>query len=253
MPANTWTKPQLLVAMNLYTRLPFGLFHARQPEIVRVAELMGRSPGALAMKLCNLASLDPAHQARGVSGLSNASRGDREMWARFEQDWTGMALQSEEAFAALATEEAANSVREQASDFTGVTVASEVQRRVGQQFFRRAVLTAYDTQCCITGNPVGSLLTASHIQPWASAAQNRLNPRNGLCLAKTQDTAFDQGLITLDEDYRVVLSQALADHFSVQTIQDNFKRYEGQAIRKPSRFAPDPQFLAFHREQVFAA
>lgn len=253
MPSTPWTTPQLLVAMNLYTRLPFGLFHARQPEIVRVAGLLGRSPGALAMKLCNLASLDPAHQARGVKGLGNASRGDREMWGRFEQDWTHMALLSEEEFAALAAQDTADAVREQGMDFTGLTVASEVQRRVGQAFFRRAVLTAYDTQCCITGNPIGSLLTASHIQPWAAAAQNRLNPRNGLCLAKTQDAAFDAGLITLDEDCRVVLSKALADHFSVQTIGDNFQRYEGQRIRLPHRFAPEAQFLAFHREQVFAA
>ncbi|WP_309386736.1 HNH endonuclease [Cerasicoccus frondis] len=253
MPTNIWTEPQLLVAMNLYTRLPFGLFHDRQPEIIRVAALIGRSPGALAMKLCNLASLDPAHQARGVSGLGNVSRGDREMWARFEQDWTTMALLSEEAFAALNADSPDDAVSEEDRDFTGTTVTSEIQRRIGQQFFRRAVLTAYDTQCCITGNPIRSLLNASHIRPWAAAEEHRLNPRNGLCLAKTQDAAFDQGLITLDEDYRIVLSQTLSDHFSVQTILDNFKRYEGQTIRLPQRFAPDPQFLAYHREQVFAA
>lgn len=72
-----WTDQELLVAMNLYCRLAFGQFHHKQADIVRVAEALGRTPSALSMKLCNLASLDPAHKERGVKGLANASSGDR--------------------------------------------------------------------------------------------------------------------------------------------------------------------------------
>lgn len=253
MAVNVWTEQELLIAMNLYTRLAFGQFHGRHPEIIRVAHLLGRSPGALAMKLCNFASLDPAHRERGVSGLKNASRGDREIWARFEDNWTSMALLSEKAFDQLTAPEQTHEVHEPEGDYTGESVLTEVSRRVGQGFFRRAVLTAYQTECCITGNPIGSLLNASHIKPWTVDKKNRLNPRNGLCLAKTQDAAFDRGLITLDEDLRVVLSKAIADHFSIQTVQDNFKRYEGQAIQTPHRFAPAEQFLEYHRENVYVA
>lgn len=243
--------------MNLYTRLPFGKFHARQPEIIAVAEAIGRTPGALAMKLCNLASFDPAHRLRGVGGLKNTSRSDHAIWEQFERDWTSMALRSEQAYDEMVTPLPSNSPPDAADDnpdnYTGDTIPTTVERRVGQQFFRRAVLTAYQDRCCITGNPIPQLLTASHIQPWAAAANNRLNPRNGLCLAKTQDAAFDKGLITLDEAFKLVLSPCLRDHFDVPTIQDNFAQYSGKTINLPDRFAPEPRFLEYHRNEVYVS
>ena len=57
--SNNWTREQLLVAFNLYCQLPFGKLHSRNPDIIRLAEMIGRNPGALAMKLVNIASLDP--------------------------------------------------------------------------------------------------------------------------------------------------------------------------------------------------
>ncbi len=68
MPRN-WTEHELLIAMNLYCRLPFGQFDQSNKHIREVAEKMDRTPGSLAMKLSNLASLDTYHQSRGVVGL----------------------------------------------------------------------------------------------------------------------------------------------------------------------------------------
>ena len=64
-----WTREELLVVLNLYEKLRFGQFHSRQPVVVEVAEKMRRTPGSLAMKLSNLASLDPKLHARGIVGL----------------------------------------------------------------------------------------------------------------------------------------------------------------------------------------
>ena len=85
-----WSNQELLIAMNLYCRIPFGQFNHKQADIIRVAEAIGRTPSALSMKLCNLASLDQAHQERGVKGLANASRGDREIWSAFEASQNGV-------------------------------------------------------------------------------------------------------------------------------------------------------------------
>ena len=68
-----WTREELLVALNLYHKLTFGQMHARQPAIVAMANKLGRGANSLAMKLCNLASLDPALKMRGIRGLSGAS------------------------------------------------------------------------------------------------------------------------------------------------------------------------------------
>jgi hypothetical protein len=62
-----WTRDQLLAALNLYHRTPFGRQHKTYPPIVELAALMGRTPSAVAMKLNNFTSLDDAERARGTS------------------------------------------------------------------------------------------------------------------------------------------------------------------------------------------
>jgi putative restriction endonuclease len=107
-------------------------------------------------------------------------------------------------------------------------------------------------RCCITGINVPSLLRASHIKPWSEFADCRLDARNGLCLSSIHDAAFDCGLITLDEDLRVVLSKRLRDHFPQPALEQNFASFAGNAIRVPEKLAqPDADFLAYHRESVY--
>ena len=80
MPAGRdWTREERLVALRLYMRSPFGKLHGRTPEIIRLAEQIGRTANALAMKACNFASLDPVFRASNRKGLSGASESDREM------------------------------------------------------------------------------------------------------------------------------------------------------------------------------
>jgi predicted restriction endonuclease len=137
--------------------------------------------------------------------------------------------------------------------FAGATegVASVKVRR-GQQFFRQSVLNAYGVQCCVSGLNVPELLIASHIRPWASSPDTRLDPSNGLCLSRLHDGAFDLGLITLDERYRLVLSRRLKEHLPQDSIRDNFVRYEGRSVTMPKLIAlPDQRHLSYHREHVF--
>ncbi|WP_369426414.1 HNH endonuclease [Pelagicoccus sp. SDUM812002] len=104
----------------------------------------------------------------------------------------------------------------------------------------------------MTDIPLPQLLTASHIKPWAaSTAEEKLNPSNGLCLAKTQDAAFDKGLITLDEKLRIVLSKRIRGHMTVDSIRENFIQYEGKTITLPTRFGPNQEFLEYHRTNIF--
>jgi predicted restriction endonuclease len=256
----TWSREELLMAMNLYCKLPFGRLHGRNPEIQALAAALGRTPGSVAMKLVNLASLDPLQQARGIRGLSAVSKIDRAVWEEFNADWDGMAAESEALMARLVRavtegESRRRGEREEKRDggtFEGPTEGIRSSRvRLAQAFFRRAVLVSYGCRCCITGNPVPDLLTASHILPWATHPQQRANPRNGLCLAKTQDAAFDHGFITLDDSLRVCVSEQLRKHGCEPAIADQFLQHEGRPIRMPERFRPEPDFLAYHREHVF--
>ncbi len=173
-----WTRDELLLAMNLYRKLPFGQLHARNRVIVEVAGKLGRPPGSLAMKLCNLASLDPTLQARGIKGLPGTSNLDREVWEEFHTRLDTLAPQSEEAFRQLFSATEPDEVEVSTSE--GVKLrrsvqlpapdgpteqSAEVKVRRGQQFFRRMILNSFDGRCCVTGIPVRELLVASHILP----------------------------------------------------------------------------------------
>ena len=260
-----WTREELLLAMNLYCRLPFGKMDRRTAEVVQLAAVLDRTPSSVAMKLCNLASLDPAERKRGITGLTGASKTDKAIWQDFEDDWDTMMLRSEvlwqqrvagrEDSTGAQTEpqpqlQASDEVPE-IPDLAETERAIERMGRRGQDLFRRTVLSAYDSKCCITENPVPDLLVAGHILPWSESRRERLNPRNGLCLSRLHEAAFDRGLFTLDSDLRVVISRELKDYLPNEALRGEFVRYEGEAIRSPEKFAPKSMFLEAHREQVF--
>ena len=112
------------------------------------------------------------------------------------------------------------------------------------------ILTTYEGCCCITGLNIKDVLRASHIVPWAEDEPNRLNPANGLCLSATYDAAFDRHLISFDEDYRLIFSPTLSEHFTNQAFQDQFKTFEGRRLTLPLRFQPDPALMQSHRDKL---
>jgi len=253
--AGNWTRAQLKLAFHFYCQTPFGKLDSRNKKVIELAALIGRTPGALAMKLVNLASLDPVIVASGRVGLSNASNLDREIWVEFHEDWEGLATECERLRAYLLRERGLEDpeqvVAEAAeSDFTGETRTAVVQLRIKQQFFRRAVLSSYRGRCCISGLTETRLLVASHIVPWRVDKKNRLNPSNGLCLSAIHDKAFDSGLITISDNLRVVLSKELRGSRE-DFVKRVFLAVDDQAIELPERFAPSPAFLAAHRTSVF--
>jgi len=122
--------------------------------------------------------------------------------------------------------------------------------RENQHKFRTLVLWNYRSQCCISGFPIAHCLEASHIKDWSEDVSLRLNASNGLCLAAHYHSAFDNHLITLDEQYRLVLSKTLQEYVSNKAFQEQFKKYEGKTIFMPQRFNPSQELLAIHREQL---
>ena len=111
-----------------------------------------------------------------------------------------------------------------------------IRVRTAQDFFRRAVLASYASQCCISRIALPELLVASHILPWSSFPERRVDPRNGLCLSRLHDAAFDRGLITFDADLRLVLSRELRDHVTNSTLSTPLAAYEGHPLTLPEKF-----------------
>lgn len=253
MATNRWTKEQLKLAFHLYCQLPFGKLDMRTPEIIKLAGLIGRTPGAVAMKLSNFASLDPAITSTGRRGLEGASNLDREIWDEFHADWEALAVESEMLRQKL--DDNAQQMDESEEqlvpeDFTGETRKVVTEQRIKQTFFRRAVLSSYHGRCCMSGLSETRLLVASHIVPWSKDKANRLNPSNGLCLSAIHDRAFDKGLITLTDDFKVVVSEELKRN-TEQFVMEVFLPLDGRTIEPPERFAPQLEFVEWHRNELF--
>lgn len=251
-----WTEDELYVALGLYCKLPFGQFHAGHPLIIRAAEALSRTPSSLAMKLSNLASLDPVITGSGRVGLKGASELDRTVWKAFSVNTESWMPEIESRLDILLAgkDPAASLVSDDADvlfDCSGEERIAETRQRRGQGLFREAVLSAYQGRCCVTGISEKKLLIASHIRPWAVDQANRLNPHNGLCLSALIDRAFDQGLVTLSADFRLVISSKLDSQRDNTHAKEAFWAQEGKRISLPDKFPPRNDFLQWHREVHF--
>lgn len=244
-----WTREELILALNLYYKTPFGKMHSSNPDIIHLANLIGRSASSVAFKLGNLASLDPSLKARGIKGASNSSKLDQLMWDEFYDNLDALSFESE---ILLAKKE--NSSVEDLLDFNedilldGRTRESLVKLRVNQSFFRKSILAAYNNTCCITGIQIPQLIISGHIVPWSQDEKNRLNPRNGIAINSLHDKAFENGLITITPDYRIRVSSILMNKKD-DIITSYFKSYDGEKMILPTKFLPDPEFLKIHNQR----
>lgn len=246
-----WTREEAIIVFNLYCRIPFKDSNKSHPEVRRFADIVGRTPSAVNMKIGNFGSLDPELKKRGISGLRNASKLDRQVWDEFHQDWEVLIDESDALIAARERELASPSESQEPVQQLGREVLAVRKARRNQIFFRNAIISAYDSRCCVTGIDIESLLIASHIKPWAmSDGAEKLNPQNGLCLNALHDRAFDRGLITLADDFTILVSGQIVKsaNGAVQTL---LLGYSGKQIRLPDRFVPRADFLAWHRDNVF--
>ena len=256
-PGTRWTRPELLVALYLYCRIPFGSIHYDNPEIIRFAEVIGRSPSSLAMRLANFASIDSIITSSGRKGLrGGASRDVRAMWDYMHSNWDAFVVESLQALddygIGSESEKVAAEVEDDVSDRLGKDYVAQTTTRRGQDFFRSTLLSTYNQRCCITGLSIPSLLVASHIIPWRIDVPNRVNPKNGLLLSVLHDHAFDKGLIAISNDYTLLVSSLASSAYGDDSFfSATVIAYEGQPIRQPEKFAPDREFLAYHREHIF--
>ncbi len=254
MANNDWSKEQLILALYFYcTKIPFSKVRYTKPEVIELAELVGRTPSAAAFKLVNFARLDPTLQKRGVKGMSKGSKAEKPIWDEFYGNWNRLAFTAESIIA-----EKQNIPIEQVSKIetgdlpkSGKERLAMVKQRVNQAFFRKTVLLSYQNQCCITGLKIPVLLVASHIKPWSKDLSQAANPENGLCLNALHDKAFDKGLITVTEDFRVLLSDSMLKKSKEEFVKKYFLDYHEKEIKKPNRFFPQPDFLHYHRSVIF--
>ena len=196
MARDNWNREQLIVALNLYWKIPYNKISGSSNSLIKqIAPIINRTPAALAYKLMNFTSLDAEKQKIGNKGKSAASSSDKEIWNEYFGKWEKLALDSSGILSVIQNKPI-DKILELEDDYEFVEGKEKirlVKTRVNQNDFRQRILASYNEKCCITGISFTSLLVASHIIPWSKNKQERLNPRNGICLNNIHDKAFDKG------------------------------------------------------------
>ncbi|MDE2007581.1 MAG: HNH endonuclease [Rhodospirillales bacterium] len=128
---------------------------------------------------------------------------------------------------------------------------TQVSRRpFRERAFSAAVKSAYLDTCAVTGlkiiNGEGrSEVQAAHIRPVADAGPDSV--RNGVALSATVHWMFDRGLISIEDDYRLLLANGRVPDAMSRMIGPN------QLLTVPPRLElrPHRHFLKYHRDHVF--
>ena len=244
---NFWTREETILAFELYCTLPEGQDTVKNIEVIKLSEALGRSVNSVKLKLQNFKSYDKSYTQQGRIGLKHGSKIDEEVCREFFENWDNLVIETNDIKIkrglvptdATATE----------SNMTPLGYDKKVLRseRIGQTFFRRALLAIYNNKCCFTGMDVPELLRASHIKPWSESndINEKTNPQNGLLLNALCDVAFDNGFITISHDYVIIVSKHLLTNSSCQY----FARINGRKMLLPNKFLPDEKFIEFHNDK----
>lgn len=250
-----WNREETILAFELYCRTPFGRISQYNHDVIELASLIGRTPGSVSLKMHNLAHFDPELKKRNISAMAHGSKLDEKVFNEFSNDWSGLSYLAQTIRAKIKKQPLTTLI-----DIGDVDRIPEgkyreqvMKARIGQYFFRRAVLNSYNNQCCITGLKRPELLIASHIKPWKDSDERteRTNPSNGLCLNAFHDKAFDRGFITLDKNYNIVISNRIKETDMDRETREWFCRYDQRRINLPDKFLPGRTFIEYHNDVVF--
>jgi len=123
------------------------------------------------------------------------------------------------------------------------------QARLGQGAFRVLVTDAYHRRCAVTGERTLPVLEAAHIQPYAEKGPHLIS--NGLLLRSDLHTLFDDGYLTVTEDFRVEVSGRIREEYENGR---EYYRYHGApltVVPQSELERPSAEFLRWHNEHIF--
>ena len=118
--------------------------------------------------------------------------------------------------------------------------------------FKRLVPRIYQQQCSFTGMSLSStykynFIDACHIVPFSLTHNDKVS--NGIGLCPNMHRAFDRGLLSIDEDYRIVVSS----HTEEKDHPYALTQLRGKEILLPQQrnHYPAQEALEWHRTEVF--
>lgn len=126
----------------------------------------------------------------------------------------------------------------------------ESKVRMHQAAFRNAILNVYQNRCAITGMVEPKLIDAAHIIPDADVGDSQLI-NNGIALSNLHHRAYDRGLVGIDPDYRIHVSEQLLQNEDSNFIKRAIKAYDQKSLILPSNanYLPNKDALALRYDE----
>lgn len=241
---NNWTREETIIAFNVYCKIPFKNSSKTHPEIIRYANIIGRTPSALNMKVGNIGRLDPDLKQQGITGLVHGAKMEEEVWNEFYSNPERLAYESEILVAKFSEKNIEETTNIEINDLPdGKEREAIVKQRVNQSFFRTTVLSSYNFRCCISGVSAPELLEACHIVDWSDDVSNRMNPKNGLCMNPFFHKAYDRYMLSITPDFKIEISRRLLDGVMQDSFLEYLKNINGKKIMLPDKFLPQKELL----------
>lgn len=132
--------------------------------------------------------------------------------------------------------------------------AIQTKRRKRNPAFPREVMRAYSYQCAICGldsklerSEFG--MEAAHIQWHASNGPDIVS--NGLALCSIHHNALDYGAISIDHDFKMILSTKYNGVSEIAKFLFDEKVGKQISLPRDTDLAPDQSFIDWHQSQVF--
>jgi putative restriction endonuclease len=115
--------------------------------------------------------------------------------------------------------------------------------------FKKEIPKIYNYTCCISGLRIDainnvSMIDACHIIPFSESYNDTIS--NGIALSPTLHRAFDRGLISIDNNYRVLINSTFSE---LNRTPHNIKQFAGMQLLLPdnSKYFPSQISLEHHR------
>lgn len=138
-------------------------------------------------------------------------------------------------------------------EYRTIKIETEEDEYVRGGLFKKLVPKVYNSTCCLTGMRLESsfghsFIDACHIIPFSVSHNDKVG--NGIALCPNLHRAFDRGLISIDADYRVLISAHLIENTSHPY---GLKQLSGAEIRLPlgEQYYPEQENLEWHRINIF--
>lgn len=247
MANRLWTREEFILALDLYFRIPFGQIDKNNPDIIKLADFIGRTASSIGMRLSNYANCDPKLKAVGIKGLEGGQQKCQPYWDEFANERGKLKSAAIESKIKLVESHSKGSDQ----FYTHISEWDNLVNEMYDYKFQDIVNKNYQEHCAISGMKTKQFLVGCHIIPSSENEEESMKASNGILLNLLYARAFVEGLIGFDTDYKIYFSSELKQH-KLGSGYHLFKRYEGEHLQLGDVVVkPDINFLEWHMDTVF--